>query len=185
METGWPAERENASEPGAGVDQATEQVRELYLRLRSPVFRYVRRFAADDDEAGELTARTFERALTHLSSYRGDGDDLAAWLFRIARNQAIDAARRRRPIRPLDLLRAEQHPHSRFGRPEPELIQREESRELAERVQQLTPLQRECLVLRYGAGLSARQIGVVIGKTEAATQKQIGRALSRLREMYA
>lgn len=184
MDTGLAAE-DDRLRAGENAGQAEEQFEEAYVRLRDPVFHYVRRFATDDDEAAELTAQTFERALTRLSSYRGGRNGIAAWLFRIARSQAIDAIRRRRPLRPLDLVRPDLHPHSERGRPEPELIQREERRELAEHVQQLAPLQRECLALRYGTGMSAREIGVVIGKSEAATQKLISRALSRLRETYS
>lgn len=185
METGAAGDSETVWRAGASVAEARQHLQEAYLRLRDPIFHYVRRFATDDDDAAELTARTFERALTRLSAYRGGPDGYAAWLFRIARSQGIDAARRRRPLHPLDLIRPEQHPHSQRGRPEPELIQREESRELAEHVQRLAPLQRECLALRYAAGLSASEIGVVIGKSEAATQKLISRALSRLRESYS
>lgn len=185
MDTGLAAAKEGLRAADATAGQVEEQFERAYLRLRDPVFHYVRRFAMDDDEAAELTARTFERALTRLSSYRGGRNGMGAWLFRIARSQAIDATRRRRPFYPLDLLRPEQHPHSERGRPEPELIRREEDRELAEHVGQLPQLQRECLALRYGAGLSAEEIGAVIGKSKAATQKLISRALSRLRETYS
>lgn len=185
MDTGLAADMDDRRAARAAAAQVEEQFEKAYLRLRDPVFHYVRRFVTDDDEAAELTARTFERALTRLSSYRGGRDGMGAWLFRIARSQAVDAIRRRRPLDPLHLIRPEQHPHSERGRPEPELIQREEDRELAEHVQQLAPLQRECLALRYGSGLSAREIGSVIGKSEAATQKLISRALSRLRETYS
>ena len=36
---------------------------------------------------------------------------------------------------------------------------------------------------RYAGGLSAREIGLVLGKSEAAIQKQIQRALAALREV--
>ncbi len=42
---------------------------------------------------------------------------------------------------------------------------------------------RYALALLFGAGLTAREIGVVIGKTEDATQKLISRAIARLREV--
>ena len=44
--------------------------------------------------------------------------------------------------------------------------------------------QRDALALRYSVGLTARQIGAVIGKSEEATQKLITRALSELKEAY-
>lgn len=185
MDSGSSAEGDMLRRAGARASGMDASFEEAYLRFRDPLFHYVRRFAVDDDEAADLTAKTFERALVKLSSYRGARDDLGAWLFRIARSQAIDATRRRRPHRTLELIKAAQHPVSEQGQPEPELLREEASRELAEHVHELPPLQRECLALRYGAGLSAREIGVVIGKSEAATQKVISRALDRLRETYS
>ena len=61
---------------------------ELYVRYRDPVFRYLRRLCGSEDEAADLTALTFERALAKLHGFRGDGAGFAPWLFRITRNQA-------------------------------------------------------------------------------------------------
>jgi DNA-directed RNA polymerase specialized sigma24 family protein len=55
---------------------------------------------------------------------------------------------------------------------------------LRELVRALPEPQRDALALRYSAGLTARQIGAVIGKNEEATQKLIARALSDLKEAY-
>ena len=184
MDTGLAADEEMRG-GAASADGIDAYFEESYLRLRDPIFHYMRRFTDDLEEAADLTARTFERALLKSSSYRGGRDEFAAWLFRIGRSQAIDATRRRRPQRPLELVRPEQHPHSNDGRPEDEFLRGEANRELAERVRQLPPLDQECLALRYGAGLTAREIGTVIGKSEAATQKVIRRALGRLRESYS
>lgn len=156
---------------------------EVYVAFRDPVFRYMRRMCRSDDQAIDLTAQTFERALERLHSFRGPADSLAPWLFRIARNQAIDAQRRRHRLRPLDLLHSSEHPRS-ADEPEARLLERESSQELLDHVRRLPLLQQECLALRYAGGLTARQIGLVIGKNEAATQKLIGRAIHRLRESY-
>jgi DNA-directed RNA polymerase specialized sigma24 family protein len=48
----------------------------------------------------------------------------------------------------------------------------------------LPPDQRDAIALRFGGGLTAREIGTVLGKREAATQKLISRGLARLREAY-
>lgn len=183
MDTGLAAD-EQVRGTAASADGFDAYFEESYLRLRDPLFHYMRRFTDDVEEAADLTARTFERALAKSSSYRGGRDEFAAWLFRIGRSQAIDATRRRRPHRPLELVRPEQHPLSNEGRPEHELLRSETNRELTEHLRQLPPVQQECLALRYGAGLTAREIGTVIGKSEAATQKLISRALARLRESY-
>jgi DNA-directed RNA polymerase specialized sigma24 family protein len=90
MDTGVAAESETLH---ASFEDA-------YVSFRDPLFHYLRRFAVDDDEAADRTAKTFERAFVKLPSYRGGPHHLAAWLFRIARSQAVDATRRRRPHRP-------------------------------------------------------------------------------------
>ena len=58
----------------------------------------------------------------------------------------------------------------------------ERSDELRRLVRALPDPQRDAVALRYAAGLSAKEIGRVIGKSEAASQKVIQRALVALRE---
>lgn len=45
-------------------------------------------------------------------------------------------------------------------------------------------MQRDSFQLRFAAGLTAREIGVVLGLTESAAQKQLERALAALKEAY-
>src|SRR4051794_3631005 len=66
----------------------------IYRRHRVAVYRYLRSRTRSDDEAGELAAITFERALAGIGSFRPAGGGLLAWLLRIARNAHIDALRR-------------------------------------------------------------------------------------------
>ena len=73
----------------------------LYERHRLAVFRYARTRTASEDDAVELTAVAFERALAAMPRYRPTGGGFLAWLLRIARNAAIDAGRRAFAV-PLD-----------------------------------------------------------------------------------
>lgn len=156
---------------------------QLYLRYRDPLFRYVRRLSGSEDEAADLTARTFERALAKLHTYRGDGAGFAPWLFRIARNQVRDARRRTRPWLPIQLLGMAAHPHEP-STPEGTALRREAIGEVSRYLDELTELERDCLLLRYGAGLTAREIGLVIGRSDEAAQKLMRRALAKLEEKY-
>ena len=166
---------------GSALDKA--DFGQLYLRYRDPVFRYLRRLSGSEDEAADLTARTFERALARLDTYRGDGAGFAPWLFRIARNQARDARRRTRPWLPIQLLGIGQHPQEP-ATPEGAVLRRESIGEVSRYLDELTELERDCLLLRYGGGLTAREIGLVIGRSEEATQKVMQRALAKLKEKY-
>ena len=155
----------------------------LYERHRVAVYRYLRVRTDSDDTAADLAALTFERALAGLHRFRPTGGGFPAWLLRIARNAAIDAARRERGTRSLDELPPLAHPAAADD-PEAAALRAAELDELRQHVHHLGEPAAEALALRYGAGLSAREIGAVIGKSEAATQKLLSRALETLREAY-
>jgi RNA polymerase sigma-70 factor (ECF subfamily) len=154
---------------------------ELYRRHRESVFRYLRARCRDDDLAIELTAVTFEKALRSIHSYRTKGGGVLAWLLRIGRNAAADHERRQRPLVPQWRMNSDQA--SNEPSPEDVAIRSDENRRIRLLVADLPEVQRDALAMRFGAGLTARQIGTVIGKNEEATQKLISRALARLREV--
>jgi RNA polymerase sigma-70 factor, ECF subfamily len=106
-------------------------------------------------------------------------------LFTIARNVANDAGRSKRARASFTFRLTDSEPDPPDPRlTEDELLDRERLRELRARVARLPETQREAIVLRYAGGLSAREIGVTLGKSEAATQKLLSRALTTLREAY-
>jgi RNA polymerase sigma-70 factor (ECF subfamily) len=154
---------------------------ELYRRHRDAVFRFLRARCRDDQLALELTAVTFEKALGSFGRYRTEGGGVLAWLLRIGRNAAADYERGQRPL--VRQWRLDSHRPTSEPSPEEALVRSDERRRLRLLVADLPEVQRDALALRFGAGLTARQIGVVIGKNEEATQKLIGRALARLREV--
>jgi RNA polymerase sigma-70 factor (ECF subfamily) len=151
----------------------------LYERHVERVFRFLRARGAPAELASDLTATTFERALANIDRFRPGPAGFAPWLLRIARNAYIDAGRRTRPTTQLsdaDLLAA--------GGPSPEdaAIAAEERRWVLGLLTTLPDLQRDAIALRFAAGLSSREIGDVIGKSEDATKKLLTRALAALKE---
>jgi RNA polymerase sigma-70 factor, ECF subfamily len=155
----------------------------LYGRHRESVFRYLRARCTNDEDALDLTAVTFERALVAIQKYRPLGAGFSAWLLRIARNAAIDHSRRQRARpAPAALESAEGQPAA--DDPEAAAIASDEHRRIRELVRALPEPQRDALALRYSVGLTAREIGAVIGKSEEATQKLITRTLNDLKEAY-
>ncbi len=152
----------------------------LYARHRLAVFRYLRTRARSDDDASELTAVAFERALAAMPRYRPSGGGILAWLLRIARNAAIDAGRRTSAV----ALPDEEPERRRDTEPEALVIKHEGRAALMAIINELPSIQREAIVLRYAARLTAREIGAVVGRSDQATQKLLSRALATLRENY-
>lgn len=151
----------------------------LYERHRLSVFRYLRTRTANEDDAADLTAMAFEKALTAMPRYRPAGGGFLAWILRIARNAAIDSGRRATTV-PLGDSIAD----ASASAPEAHLLAAERRAALAAAVSRLPEIQREAIALRYAARLTAKEIAAVIGKSESASQKLLTRAIETIRETY-
>lgn len=180
-ETAERADIDPAEELALRARTDAEAFGELYRRHRDAVFRYLRARCRDDELALELTAVTFEKALGSIGRYRTKGGGVLAWLLRIGRNAAADHERRQRPLVPQWRMNTDRP--SLEPSPEEAVVRSDERRRLRLLVADLPELQRDALALRFGASLTAREIGMVIGKNEEATQKLISRAVARLKEV--
>ena len=123
----------------------------LYERYRDPVYAYLRTRTATAEDAADLVQQVFLQALRSLGRV-DDAERFRAWLFRIARNAAIDSHRRRRISVDLDLVpQLDQHPDR--SNPEDVAVRHEHMRELLAAIGTLDPGKRELLALRYAGGL--------------------------------
>jgi RNA polymerase sigma factor (sigma-70 family) len=119
--------------------------------------------------------------LAALRAYPGfDGAHPRAWLMTIARRKAIDVARSRahRPeslAEPDELAAAD-------GAPPLDGLDRAGIWRL---VADLPPKQREALLLRFGADLRYREIGIAMGCSEAAARRSVHEGLTKLRSSNA
>jgi RNA polymerase sigma-70 factor (ECF subfamily) len=75
-------------------------IRALIKRNNQRLFRVARAVVRDDGEAEDIVQEAYVRAFTKLHSFRGDSS-FSTWLTRIALNEALGRARRRRPSAPL------------------------------------------------------------------------------------
>jgi RNA polymerase sigma-70 factor (ECF subfamily) len=150
----------------------------LYQRYFARVYRFLRVRCSNADETADLTQQVFLRMAEALPRYRERGVPFAAWLFRIARNAAIDHARRHRVTVPWDSLTDAAAPDD----VEAWVLDRETRAHLGALLAELPSDERELLSLRFAAGLSSREIAVVVGGTEAAVMKRLTRTIQRLKE---
>jgi RNA polymerase sigma-70 factor (ECF subfamily) len=140
-----------------------------------PLIRRVYAYAAYRIGAGpdaeDVTSETFERALRYRDSFDPRRGDPAAWLVGIARRCIVDAA--------------VQHEAATTELPERWLEGEDDLSldrlELRAAIAQLDERDRELVALRYGADLTARQIGELIELKTNAVEVALHRALARLR----
>lgn len=137
------------------------------------VYSYVAYRLGDGPDAEDVTSDVFERALRYRGSYDDSRGRPLPWLLGIARRCVDDALLHRPPIDDRDL--GEQ--------PSGENLEEDAVRRLsvAAAVGRLDDRARDLLALRYGAGLSAREIGEVVGSKTNAVEVALHRTHTRLR----
>ena len=153
----------------------------LYRRYVDRVYGYCFYLLGDHHDAEDATERTFVAALAAIDGYRDQGATFRAWLFRIAHNQLANAlrTRQRHPAASLDAV-PEPLAHAD---PAGVLSRAEETRGLRHALERLPDDRRQVVVLRFVDGLSAREIGAVLGRSEGAVRVLQHRALRELAEM--
>jgi RNA polymerase sigma-70 factor (ECF subfamily) len=150
----------------------------LYVRYVERVYGYVRARVGSDDDAEDLTQQVFLKALDALPGYRDRGLPFAAWLFRIARNVAIDNSRRRRGDLAWDALPESAHPTDSQDVCA-EVSQRDA---LAHLLSALGEGDRDLVMLHFVSGLTLREIGLVVGQSQAKVQRRLASSVRKLKE---
>lgn len=163
-----------------GDRAAFETLYDLYV---DRVYAYLRARTTTDEDAADLTQQAFVQALAALPRHHGRALAFAPWLFRIARNVAIDAQRRRRDTITWDLLPDALQPIARDD-VEGAILRGEAIARLHTLLRTLSLDTREILALRFGAGLTVAEVATVVGKTEGAVKQQLVRTMRRLRGHY-
>ena len=183
--------RSSVTLPAGGVGAETDEVElvrraavdatataDLYRRYVTRVYRFLRARCGSPDEAADLTQQVFLKMAEALPRYRERGVPFAAWLFRVARNAAIDHARRHRATVSWDSLTQAAAPDD----VEAWVLDRETRARVGGLLAALSSDERELLSLRFAAGLSSREIAAVVGGSEAAVKKRLTRTIQRLKE---
>ncbi|HSK94439.1 MAG TPA: sigma-70 family RNA polymerase sigma factor [Candidatus Angelobacter sp.] len=173
---GRPADPDLAAVRAAQVDRAAFGV--LYRRYLDRVYGYCFYLLGDHHDAEDATERTFLAALGAIDRFRDTGSTFRAWLFRIAHNQLANAlrSRKRRGTTPLDTVA---EPSGGID-PARALDRADDARRVRQALAALAPDRRQVLVLRFVDGLSAREIGDVLGRSEGAIRVLQHRALRDL-----
>jgi RNA polymerase sigma-70 factor, ECF subfamily len=136
------------------------------------VYAYVAYRIGPGPDAEDVTSETYARALRARDTYDPARGTPVAWLIGIAR-RCLTGALAVRPLlsEPLDAADA--------GDLEERSVRR---LTLAAAVASLDEREQELIALRYGADLSARRIGEILGLRTNAVEVALHRALLRLRD---
>jgi RNA polymerase sigma-70 factor (ECF subfamily) len=152
----------------------------LYRRELPRIYNFFRYRTGDSALAEDLTSITFEKAWRARHQHRRDLSAFSTWLFAIARNVAVDHFRRRRMELPIEELHEAPAP----GDLEEDTHRRLEFRRLSELLAELPDRERELLALKYGSGLTNREMTALTGMSESNIGTVLHRTLQRLRTLW-
>lgn len=150
-------------------------VRAVYERFSGPVYAVAVSVLGDRELAADAVQEVFVRAWRAADRY-DPGQELAPWLFTIARRVAIDLwrSRRRTPVRPLDDDAVVQLP--------PDLAAMWEAHQVRSAVDRLPPEEREIVGLSHFGQLSHAEIAARLGVPLGTVKSRSYRAHRRLAE---
>ncbi len=161
-------------------------LRQLLERAAAPAWRWSSGFCRNADDAADLVQDVLVSLMRSLARFRADAS-LSTWTYVVARRAC---ARRRQREKRQGALDAPGHAHLRDRADEaPGPARRYERRELAVRLEEavaaLPESQRAVLVMRDIEGLSAAEVGEVLGLGERAVKSRLHRARLALRVRLA
>ena len=153
----------------------------MYRDHVAAVWRYARSRLPTDADADDLTSDVFARALRSAGGFDAARGSPRMWLMGIARHATADWYRRRSPEDPRaevpDTVVPDEAPAA--------ALRAEAAGEVRALLTRLSDREREAVALRFGAELSAAEIGALLDTSETGARMLVHRGVAKLREVVA
>ena len=160
----------------AGDKQGLVEIIELYS---DSLAAFINGFVHNESTAEDLMQDTYLELIRKEHNFNGESQ-FKTWLFKIARNKAIDYIRKHRRVIPVDetfVFCIEEG-----EAPEGLLIAQERNRAVREAMASINPLYAQVLYLSFFEGMSNPEISLVIGKSKRQVEMLVYRAKESLRK---
>ena len=153
----------------------------LYERYVEKIYKYIYYRTGNHQDAEDLAAGVFFRAMGHIADYTDRGVPFQAWLYRIAHNLVANwhRDRGRRKIIPLEEF---VNSGLSFDAPDSATEDKEERAQLMGAIERLPDERQQLLYLKFVSGLSNAEVGEILDRTEGAIKSLYHRTLIALRD---
>jgi RNA polymerase sigma-70 factor (ECF subfamily) len=151
-----------------------EWIAEALTRYEAPLLRFATKLLRDGDRARDVVQETFLQ-LCQQDRAAVEGH-LAAWLFRVCRNRALDLRRKETRV---DLIETD----AADSRPDPSQIaeHREDTGHVMKILETLPEDQQEAVYLRFQGGLSYQEIADITGHSVTNVGFMLHAAVKKIR----
>jgi RNA polymerase sigma-70 factor (ECF subfamily) len=156
------------------------QIHDCYYNL---IYRYARYRTGNTQIAEDAASEVFLRLLDALQNGKAPRQTLRGWLFGTASHIVNDHLRRHYRIKHEELANHESLLANADTDPEQQLQKDLAHEQLRRALTHLTPEQQHVVTLRFGQGLSHREVAHIVGKSEGAVKLLQFRAMQTLRRL--
>lgn len=159
----------------------------LYDRHSATVLGLALKIMGDRAAAEDVLQETFWRVWKSAATFQPQRGSFISWLFRIARNLAIDAYRRSR-VRPQSLPASEQDTSVLDQTPDPDMdvadqaLSALETKQVRIAMNTLPGMQRQVIEMAYFHGMTRQEIAQATGEALGTIHTRARLALQKLRE---
>lgn len=185
-----------ASRPAPETQDAPERLLERFLagdgdaferlveRYEARLYGFIERMIGDGHTAEDVFQQTFVKVALNAAAFDGRAS-FSTWLFRIARNTALDELRRRSRDRIVyspggaDL---DDRPDRTVGTPLEKMTREEMAAEIREALEAIPFEQREAFLLKEEGELDFAEIGEVLGCGRETAKSRFRLAVGKLRQ---
>lgn len=166
-------------------DVNSTMISELYRQHASALLTHLRINTRSIEDAEDLLLDVFIAAMERQSLQTLPLEQQRFWLWRVTHNKLIDYYRKhaRHQQLPLEELSETAYQDGEFE-PEWTALRNEEYQHLRAALENLPPLQKEVILLRFVDGLKAPEIASILGKRDAAVRMILSRTLNLLRKKF-
>jgi RNA polymerase sigma-70 factor, ECF subfamily len=154
----------------------------LFKRYQLPLYVYVFELVRDEQTSLDLVQETFINAVRHIGSLRDD-EKFGGWLFGIAHQKCIQRWRHQQR-ETMALAEIAEAPAEFDDDPRELLIRREQEAGFMKLLEQLPPLHRSVLLLRFVEDFSLEEIADITGVSLGTVKSRLHYAKRALREIF-
>lgn len=165
---------------------AGEQVAfsQLYDHFAAGLYRLCYGLVLNKQDAEDVVQESFVYAFKNLQRYDVKKASFKTWLYTIAVSRCRNTYRRKRlPTIDLSQILQLQLPAPNDDAPEAAIAKRESSEAIQAALVNLSPILREAIVLRYGHGLTYREVAEIMDCPQKTAESRVRLAHQKLKEL--
>lgn len=156
----------------------------LYDHFADGIYRLCYSLVLNKEDAEDVVQESFVYAFKNLQRYDASRASFKTWLYTIAVSRCRNTYRRKRfPTVDFSQVLQVQLPAPRSETPEAMLAHQESRDAIQKALLCLSPIMREAIVLRYGQGMTYREIAEVMDCPQKTAESRVRLAHQKLKEV--